>query len=290
MYRRLHSTGKTSTPSSSGLQSGVLQRKYACDSSSGMTTERELALRRSSVSQPGGFRARPILQEALGSSGSSLDDRRGFDSSRFGHDFGRVRVHAPSSDSIQLQRSVENPTQHLTIKGQLLGDESSELGADSAEETVVEPSDSAVETGTSQCPVTAMFSSTVAGGEKANCRVPEKQFGSSTLARFVLHGLAAGAGSQTINEQFTKLEDNYGVFGLLKPNTYTASGNIFDDCYMLASTKPFPSDLVLKVEQNHLLNGQIISKNIITFTPGNVSIRACKRVKGSCDFQTVCRR
>ena len=282
--------------SSSSLHTGVLQRKCAYGGSSGMTGERELTFQRSSVSQPVGFRARPVLREALGSSGSSLDDGRGFVKPRFGHDFGRVRVHALASDVLQFQRSSENAAQHLTIKGQLLGDESSsseqasEALAESPEETVVEPSDSAVETDTSKCPVTAMFSSTVAGGEKANCRVPENQFGASTLARFVLKGVAEGAGSQTINEKFTKLEDNYGVFGLLKPNTYTTSGNIFDDCYMLASTKPLPSDLVLKVEQNHLLNGQIISKNIITFTPGNVSIRACKRVKGSCDFQTVCRR
>jgi hypothetical protein len=100
----------------------------------------------------------------------------------------------------------------------------------------------------------------------------------------------SGAGSSTVTEQFKPLKDNYGVFGLLTPNTYTTSGNIFDDCYILASTKPLPSDLELEVEQNHLLNGQIISKNIITYTPGRVSIRSCKRQPGSCDFASVCRR
>lgn len=216
--------------------------------------------------------------------------------SHFGHDFSRVRVHARMSEALPSPSSDANSTQHLTIKGQLLGDESSsseetsETFAESPEDAVGEPLDSPVETGTSKCPVTAVFSSTLAGKEKANCQVPEKQFGAATLARFVLHGVKAGAGSQTVNEQFKKLKDDYGVFRLLKPNTYTTSGNIFDDCYMLASPDPLPSDLELQVEQNHLLNGQIISKNIITYTPSRISIRSCKRVRGKCDFASVCRR
>jgi len=199
----------------------------------------------------------------------------------FGHHFSRVRVHADA--------------QPLTIKGQMFGEESSsaetsEASAESAEETVVEPSESPVQTGGANCPITAVFSSTLAGQEKANCRVPQNQFGAATLARFTLQGMQPGSGSVTVGEQFKSLKDNYSVFGLLQPNTYTTSGSIFDDCYRLASTKPLPSDLELQVEQNHLLKGQIISKNIITFTPDRVSIRACKRLAGSCDFASVCRR
>jgi hypothetical protein len=205
----------------------------------------------------------------------------------FGHQFDRVRVHADAFSPEGLQP--------LTIKGQLLGDESSseetsETSAESAEETVVGPSESPVETGGANCPITAVFSSTLAGQEKSGCRIPQNQFGAATLARFTLHGVQPGAGSSTVTEQFKSIKDNYSVFGLLKPNTYTTSGNIFDDCYILASTKPLPSDLELQVEQNHLLNGQIISKNIITYTPGRISIRSCKRLPGSCDFASVCRR
>jgi len=214
----------------------------------------------------------------------------------FGHDFSRVRVHADafSPKGLQLPRS-EGPAHHLTIKGQPLGAESSseatsETSAESAEETIPGPSESPIETGGPNCPITAVFSSTLAGQEKSTCRLSANQFGAATLARFVLHGVQSGAGSSTVTEQFKSLRDNYGVFGLLTPNTYTTSGNIFDDCYILASTKPLPSDLELEVEQNHLLNGQIISKNIIIYTPGRVSIRSCKRLPGSCDFASVCRR
>jgi hypothetical protein len=290
MYRRLHSPGKAAAAPSTSLHSGVLQRKCARAASSDLTPERELTLQRSPVSPAVGFRG-PSRREDPGSSGSSLTDGRGLDNPRLGHDFGRVRVQASGSDALQLQRSTTNPAQHLTIKGQLVGEESSstEQSSEAPEEAVVEPSDSAVETQTSQCPVTAVFSSTIAGGQKANCLVPDKQFGAATLARFVLRGLKPGAGSQTINEQFKKIEDKSDVFKLLKPNSYTTSGNIFDDCYLLASKEKLPADFVLKVEQNHLLNGQIISKNIITYTPDRISIRPCKRVKGSCNFVTLCR-
>jgi hypothetical protein len=219
--------------------------------------------------------------------------------SGLGHAFSRVQVHSNTlaSEPWQLPGSNDNSAQQLTIKGQLLGAESasgeegSEGFTESAEETVVEPSESGIETGgNATCPVTAVFSSTLAGQEKANCRVPDKQFGAATLARFTLHGVQPGAKSQTVTEQFKSLKDNYGVFGLLKPNSFTTSGSIFDDCYMLASPKPLPGDLELQVEQNHLLNGQIISKNIVTFTPSRISIRSCRRLPGSCDFASVCRR
>ena len=206
-------------------------------------------------------------------------------SASFGHDFSRVRIQADTFSSAH----------HLTIKGQPQAAESSseatsQTSAESAEETIPGPSEPPIETGGPNCPITAVFSSTLAGQEKATCQLAQNQFGAATLARFVLHGVQPGAGSSTVTEQFKSLKDNYGVFGLLTPNTYTTSGNIFDDCYILASTKPLPSDLELEVEQNHLLSGQIISKNIITYTPGRVSIRSCKRQAASCDFATVCRR
>ena len=144
--------------------------------------------------------------------------------------------------------------------------------------------------GNSTCPVTAVFSSTLAGFEKSGCQVPSGKFGASKLARFHLTGLPDGANSVTIGEQFKAIDDPYSAFGLLKPNSFTTSGSIFDDCYLLASDKQLPPDFVLKVEQNHLLNGNIISKNEITYTADSVSFCFHQRLPESCDFGARCRR
>ena len=93
----------------------------------------------------------------------------------------------------------------------------------------------------------------------------------------------------TISEKFTAVDDPYNVIGLIQPATYTATNGTFDDCYKLESKNQLPSDFVLKVEQNHLLDGQPISKNIITFTPGMVLMRFCPRLRDSCNFSDVCR-
>jgi hypothetical protein len=138
------------------------------------------------------------------------------------------------------------------------------------------------------CPVTAVFSHIVVGAQKAGCQVPNGQYGASKLAHFRLTGVQ-GIKSVTITEQFKALDDPYNAIGLLKPNSYTTTNAEFDDCYMLASPKPLPSDFVLKVEQNHLYNSQIISKNQITYTPNNITFRSCKRLAGKCDFTSVCR-
>jgi len=216
---------------------------------------------------------------------------------RLGHDFSRVRVHAGSGTSGRLPSDLsgEATLHDMFIKGQIGGDESPSADEtlepfSEPEETLVEPAEDAVELGNSNCPVTAVFSSTLVGKEKSNCQVPAQKFGAATLARFVLHGVTPGAGSSTVGEQFKKLSDTHGVFDLLKPNSYTTNGNIFDDCYSLFSTKPLPADLELKVEQNHLLGDQVISKNIVTYTADRITIRPCKRQAASCDFATVCRR
>jgi hypothetical protein len=143
--------------------------------------------------------------------------------------------------------------------------------------------------GTPACPVTAVFSSTLAGTEKATCQVPTGKNGVSKLARFVVHGLPDNAGSVTIGEQFQPLEDPYGVFAALKPNTFTTSGRIFDDCYLLATDKQLPDDFMLKVEQNHLLNKDIISRNQITYRLAGVSFCHYDRKRGSCDFGGRCK-
>jgi hypothetical protein len=126
---------------------------------------------------------------------------------------------------------------------------------------------------TSSCPLTAVFLSTIVGPEKAGCQVPSGYHGASRLARFRIIGSKANDanGSVTVGEQFNVLDDPFGVIGLVHPTTYKTSAGIFDDCYMLYSTKPLPFNFVLKIEQNHLIDGQIVSKNHITYTPDHVS-------------------
>jgi hypothetical protein len=143
---------------------------------------------------------------------------------------------------------------------------------------------------TADCPVTAVFSSMLAGTEKASCQVPQGQFGVSRLARFSLRGLPPGGGSVTIQEQFSKIDDPCGQYPALKPNTYTTSQAIFDDCYMIASKNPLPEECTLTVEQNHLLNGKIISKNRITFGPRSLRFCSFPRLPGSCDFSNRCKK
>lgn len=143
---------------------------------------------------------------------------------------------------------------------------------------------------TADCPVTAVFSSMLAGAEKAGCQVPQGQFGVSRLARFTLRGLPPGGGSVTIQEQFNKLDDPCGLYPALKPNSFTTSQAIFDDCYMIASKDPLPEECTLTVEQNHLLNGKIISKNRITFGPKSLRFCSFSRLPGSCDFSNRCKK
>jgi hypothetical protein len=146
-------------------------------------------------------------------------------------------------------------------------------------------------TGNAACPVDAVFSSNVAGAGKANCQVPQGQSGAARLAEYIVRGAGSiPAGGLSISEQFTKIDDPYSIFSKLKTvtNTTDSSGK-FDDCYILASKETLPPDFVLKVAQNHLYNGQPISKNIITYSASGVGVRHCKRKPDSCDFSDVCR-
>jgi hypothetical protein len=152
----------------------------------------------------------------------------------------------------------------------------------------VTPKDAPAQTnGSADCPVTAVFVSTLAGPEKAGCQIPAGAFGSSRLTRWRLMG-DLPAGSATITEQFTPIEDPYNLIGAIQKGTYTTSNGLFDDCYSLAAKKALPPDFVLKVEQNHLLNGKIISKNEITFEAGGVRFCSHHRLRGSCDFSARC--
>jgi len=142
--------------------------------------------------------------------------------------------------------------------------------------------------GRAACPITAIFLSTVAGPQKAGCLVAQGMFGASKLAQFRIAGATAGA-SMTVSEKFTAVDDPYNAIGLIQPATYTATNGIFDDCYKLESKNPLPSDFILKVEQNHLFNGQIISKNHITYRANSVAFCHFDRLPGKCDFGARCK-
>lgn len=152
--------------------------------------------------------------------------------------------------------------------------------------------DEAQTLGNSACPVNAVFLSNAAGGNsKVNCQVPSGQFGAARLAQYRVAGLAPiPPGGVTIGEQFAAIEDPYKVAGKLTPNQMRTDANgMFDDCYSLYSPNPLPSDFILKVEQNHLYQAQVISRNIVTYrTDQNVDVRHCRRVANSCEFSKRC--
>ena len=69
----------------------------------------------------------------------------------------------------------------------------------------------------------------------------------------------------------------------------TDSNGMFDDCYALFSPDPLPVEFRLQVIQNHLYQGAIISKNMVTYSAGNnVDVRHCHRLPGSCEFSKRC--
>src|SRR5215208_4313766 len=81
-------------------QEGLIQRKCACGGTPGLDGEcaecrqKRLSRQRHPTSQPEAAAVPPIVHEVLRSSGQPLDPAtRAFMEPRFGHDFGRVRVH-----------------------------------------------------------------------------------------------------------------------------------------------------------------------------------------------------
>ena len=145
---------------------------------------------------------------------------------------------------------------------------------------------------TSACPVNAVFLSNVAGANsKVNCQVLSGEYGAARLAQYRVNGLASiSAGGITISEQFTAVEDPCSIAGKLKPNTMVADSNsMFNDYYSRYSSDPLPTDFRLQVMQNHLYQGAIISKNMVTYNAGNnADVRHCHRLPGSCDFSKRC--
>jgi hypothetical protein len=142
-------------------------------------------------------------------------------------------------------------------------------------------------TTTASCPYSATLLGFVVG-PRPSCVVPTGKYGAAKLAQYRLTG-PTSSGNITVDEQFTKIDDPYGVYGALKPVSDQAVNGRFDDCYALYTDNPLPADFVLKVEQNHLINGQIIDKNEVTYRNDYVFVCQHQRLSGSCDFSKRCK-
>jgi hypothetical protein len=116
---------------------------------------------------------------------------------------------------------------------------------------------------------------------------PQGQFGISRLARFRVSGL--GGKEVTVGERFKVLNDPWGVAGKLTPQSSPTTNGIFDDCYSIHTDKPLPPDFELKVEQNHLVGENVISRNQITYTPDQIGFCAYSRLP-TCDFGGRCKK
>jgi hypothetical protein len=121
------------------------------------------------------------------------------------------------------------------------------------------------------------------------CRVPDGQSGAAKVAKYRVFGPDGPAGGVTVSERFTVIEDPYNVFGQIRTATYTTGRTgEFDDCYLVATTQTLPPDFKLKVEQNHMIGGQVASKQHITWTPYGVTI--CVFNRRGAGFADTCKR
>ncbi|GJQ57397.1 MAG: hypothetical protein D8M57_18970 [Candidatus Scalindua sp. AMX11] len=135
-------------------------------------------------------------------------------------------------------------------------------------------------------PFTAFFQ--MAMRRTSSCRIPKGQHGAAKIAKFKIIDAKGNKVTKklTVQEQFKKIDGPDEVFNKLKPNTYETAKGYFDDCYRLYS-KEKPPYFKLKLEQNHIVDREIISKNHIIYTPSNVMICVFPR-KGK-GFGTRCK-
>ncbi len=131
-----------------------------------------------------------------------------------------------------------------------------------------------------------------ARGRTGQCRVPNGQFGSSKVARFRILDFNGRPVNRpvTVSERFSRIEGPENIFQSLQPaSKNTDARGFFNDCYRLFQRRPFPTDFRLKVEQNHLLGTEVISKNHITFTPNNILLCIFRRPPRQHNFESRCR-
>ncbi len=124
------------------------------------------------------------------------------------------------------------------------------------------------------------------------CQVPEGEYGASKVVRFGIRDFNGQRVSNnfTVDEQFRHIGGNRAVYQRLTRRSKQAVQGLFNDCYRLFQPFQWPSDFRLEIEQNHLVDSEIISRNHITFTPTNISVCVFPRPLGNHNFESRCRR
>lgn len=135
---------------------------------------------------------------------------------------------------------------------------------------------------TQPMPYTATFSIAQHGPTaKAACGLPDSPNCVVSAANWHLVDKSGApvTGNVTLSEQFTKIDGPDDVYQKLvaqKNSAVVSRNGAFGDCYGLcvpAGTEPFS----LHVLQNYVVNGQIASKTLITYSPSGVMLRICQR-------------
>jgi hypothetical protein len=132
----------------------------------------------------------------------------------------------------------------------------------------------------------------IAKREIATCKIPSNRFGASKVLKYRIIDVKGQPVREAIavGEKFTLLEGPEEYFKLLKPVAKkTDKKGFFDDCYRMYARNPLPKDIRLKIEQNHIVDGQTISKNHITYTPNSVMVCVFRRPQGQPDFEKRCK-
>src|SRR5829696_8406704 len=114
----------TPTSSFTPVRAKLLQRKCACGGTPGLDGEcaecRKKRLQRRSTGQAEPSTVPPIVHDVLRSPGQPLDPgTRAFMEPRFGHDFGRVRVHTDTkaAESAQAVNALAYTVGHDVVFG-----------------------------------------------------------------------------------------------------------------------------------------------------------------------------
>jgi hypothetical protein len=139
-------------------------------------------------------------------------------------------------------------------------------------------------------PYTAIFSLAQHGARAHQvCRLPDTPNCVVSWSKWrLIDATGAAVMPPTIvNEKFIKISGPDDVFNKLKEQSNTTEKGFFDDCYGLCVPDGYPA-FTLEVRQNHIVNGQIASQNLLTYSPSGVMIRVCQR--GPNGFGPPCRR
>ncbi len=267
-------TTSISKPSFIAVPTGLLQRKCAYGGNAGVDGECEecrknrLSVQRRATNSATPSRVPSIVHEMLRSPGQALDAAtRAFMEPRFGHDFSSVRVHTDASQmfpGLIISASPETPQEGI-------------------------PATPVKIPVSNRHPLSAF--PLEARTETQSCGVPSGQHGAAKAIRFRIADFDGQPVTSdfTVTEEFSRLEGPDDVFKKLSRGSKQAEKGFFNDCYRLFQPTPLPEDFRLKVEQHHLIDKEIISKNHITYTPTSVTVCVFPRHARERNFGSRCK-